>query len=145
MLIDELLYEENGPVKDASKKLVKGVGNFIKGARGGKDITNPLTGKSIFAYGDDAGENSTRSVGKKWPPQEAFNRVLKNVYADNLNDQIINDFATAIKSNDKTQVEKISSAYKNEQKERGQNWKGPNKDVIAALMKYYKEHPDEKL
>ena len=134
MLIDELLNED-GAISNATKGLVKGVGSFVKNARGGKDITNPLTGKSVFAYGDNGGP----------PPQQAFKAVLKDVYGPNLNNDIIDDFAKAIQANDKDQLQNVSKKYKNEQKIKNQPWDEKDKDVIAALLKHYEKNPDKSL
>ena len=145
MLIDELLYEQDGTLtkaaKGLTKGLVKGAGEFIKGARGGKDIVNPLTGKSVFSYGDDT-EKTTRSVGANLPPHQQFKNLLKNVYGENLTDEIVDDWEEAIKSNNDSKVAAVGKKYRHDQKREG-DWKRSNRDIVRALMDYYEKNPNK--
>ena len=142
MLIDELLLElDINTAKSAAKTLVKGTGEFIKGARGGKDIINPLSGKSIFSYGDGA-ETTTRSVGASLTRSQQFQNLVKNVY-DDPTEELVQDWREAILSNNDKKVKEVGAKYRDKQKTPG-DWKRSNRDLVRTLMKHYSKNSQEK-
>jgi hypothetical protein len=163
MKIFELFDSDAGTaVKKAAGKIgsnaIQGVGDFIKGARGGKDVINPLTGKSVFSAFDHikTPPGTTRSIKANLPAQEQFDKVLVTMYGSNgKSDKLRQDWANAINSGDKNKVSELGQRpeYRNERRPEvldGDKLKTSTATVIEDLIRMTKAgfefsaHPPQK-